>query len=83
MRIKVSWNETQQESKYQLEVQKLRAHIFENPLFNGSSMGTIQRVLEQGIGIHEVFGRVEHRLRGDELQERSNKLCKNWLKGSC
>ena len=32
-------------------------------LFNGSSMGTIQRVLEQDGGRHDVFVGVEHPLR--------------------
>ena len=38
-------------------------------LFNGSSMGTVQRVLEQDIGMQDVFVGVERRLRGGELRE--------------
>ena len=37
-------------------------------------MGTIQKVLEQDIGVHDVFMGVEHCPRGDELQENFNKL---------
>ena len=32
-------------------------------------MGTILRVLEKDVGMHDVFVGVEHRFRSDDLQE--------------
>ena len=38
-------------------------------LFNGSSFGIIQSVLEQDVVMHDVLVGVEHRLRSNDLQE--------------
>ena len=52
-----------QEAKDLLEVQKAKGPIkFENHFFQwGLPWETIQRVIEQDVGMHDVFVGVEHR----------------------
>ena len=65
------------EAKDQLEVRKATgAPKMRITLFDGSSMGTIQKVLEQDIGMHDVFVGVEHLQKGYELQESLDKVGK-------
>ena len=61
---------------------RLRAIKFEGRSVNGFSIGTMLTVLEQDVGMLNVFG-VDHPLKSDELQESSNKLGNKGCKGSC
>ena len=75
-RTRDSCRETTNEARDLREVQKAEAQYFLRiTLFNWSPMGTMQRVLEHDIGMHDVFVVVEHRQLGDE-QESSIKLDK-------
>ena len=77
-RTQNSWKEAKQEGKRQLVTPKVQAPTKSgtDSSLNGSSMGTTKRVLGQDRVRHDVFPRVEQRVRSDELQEGLNKLGK-------
>ena len=60
--MKGSCIKTLQGAKGSLAVQKAQGpNILTITLFSGFSMGTIQKVLEQDIGMHDVLVGVKHR----------------------